>query len=471
MLDLLRELFAANRVIILSVYGQVFFLLGVVLALQSWRHSRVVLARHLKWLAAFGLLHGLHEWGDVFIPLQGQYLAEPFIEVLLVLQVLLLAVSFACLFQFGLECLRPFPDGQWWVRYLAGAGLVVWIFIAFGPTSTLLDTGLEWSRLNNILARYSLGFPGALVAAYGLRRQTQKLVAPVEMPHIWQTLRVAGLALAGYSVLSGLVVSPADFFPANWLNSAILEQITLVPVQVYRSILGLILLVAIIRALEVFQIELDRRLSNLEESQVLMAERERIGRELHDGTLQAIYAAGLLLRTSEKELIAQVGPPQSLTRLQQSIALLDEAVSDIRGYIGTLRAQPTGHSLAAGLRDLATAGHLRSLVEVELDLKLPDEQPLTPGQVGHLLAIVNEALSNVIRHAQATQVQLKAELVEDRFHLVITDNGRGLVTDYVVGYGLRNMRERARLLGGEATIESNAGRGITVRVEVPWEDG
>src|SRR5512134_1394265 len=107
MAEFLRDMFAANQIIILSVYGQVFFVLALAIALQSWRHSRLALARSLQWLAAFGLTHALYEWGDVFIPLQGQYLPGPLIDFLRSVQSVLLAVSFACLFQFGVETLRP----------------------------------------------------------------------------------------------------------------------------------------------------------------------------------------------------------------------------------------------------------------------------------------------------------------------------------------------------------------------------
>ena len=59
MIALLRELFAANQIIILSIYGQVFFVLALAIAQQSWRHSRLAMARNLTWLAAFGLTHAL----------------------------------------------------------------------------------------------------------------------------------------------------------------------------------------------------------------------------------------------------------------------------------------------------------------------------------------------------------------------------------------------------------------------------
>jgi signal transduction histidine kinase len=348
--------------------------------------------------------------------------------------------------------------------------LALWVFVAFGPSLVNLESATDWYTLNNILARYLLGFPGSILAAYSLRRQTFELIAPLRLPRIVHTLRVAGLALVGYGLMAGLVVPPADFFPANWFNAAVVEQVTLVPVQVYRSLLGLILTLAIIRALEVFRVELDRQLISLEEKQMLMTERERIGRELHDGTLQTIYAAGLLLKTSEKELAGQSPPLKSLARIQQTITLLDEAVADIRSYIGVLRTKTSSHSLVTGLQELTMAGHLRSMVDVELSLDLPEERPLSATRIGHLLAIVNESLSNIVRHAQATQVQVTALTTDGRLHLEIKDNGRGLSEDYVVGYGLNNMRDRARMLGGEIQLYTKPGQGTTVVVEIPWDE-
>jgi signal transduction histidine kinase len=61
--------------------------------------------------------------------------------------------------------------------------------------------------------------------------------------------------------------------------------------------------------------------------------------------------------------------------------------------------------------------------------------------------MTNEALSNVVRHAEATQVSLSALVNDNSLYLAIRDYGRGLPTDYVRGYGLRNMRDRARILG------------------------
>jgi signal transduction histidine kinase len=465
----MTDFFATNRILILAAYGQVFFVLGLAIALQSWRHSRLALARSLGWLAAFGFTHALHEWGDVFIPLQTQYLLQPAIDVLVVLQVALLAVSFACLFQFGIECLRPLPDRWLWVRWLPAAILLIWGVWAASIILRPADDLAQWRRVTSIWARYLIGFTGALVAAYGLRHQTADLIATSPARHIRRALSVAWVTLIGYGLFAGLVVPSGTFFPANWLNTAAVQRLTGIPVPIVRSLFGLVLTVAIIRTLEIFRVELDHRLDSMEETAVLAAERERIGRELHDGTLQTIYASGLLLQTAAKDL-----PPSSAesaqAHLAQSMTLLNQAVADIRGYIGALRAPSSGSSLAAGLQELAADRSLRSTVEVRLALELPADRPLAPVRVGHLLAIANEALSNVARHAQATAVQLSARDTGNGLCLAIADNGRGLPADYVPGYGLRNIRDRAHLLEGRMTLSSQPGQGTTIKVEVPWSE-
>src|SRR5512135_1326624 len=109
----IREFVALNRDIILFVYGLTFFILGLAIAFQSRHYSRLDLARSLSWLAAFGLLQGLYEWGELFSPVQEAYLSPLGIEVLHSLHLLFLSSSFACLFEFGVTLLRPLGRGRW----------------------------------------------------------------------------------------------------------------------------------------------------------------------------------------------------------------------------------------------------------------------------------------------------------------------------------------------------------------------
>jgi len=135
-MDWLAELFETNRIIVLSIYGQVFFVLGLAVALQSRQRSELPLARALVWLAAFGLVHGFMEWGYLFVPIQAGFLPQPVIELLLVLQLVMKPLSFALLFQFGVELListrppgseLPRIGGQPWLRLVPIVVTMLWV--------------------------------------------------------------------------------------------------------------------------------------------------------------------------------------------------------------------------------------------------------------------------------------------------------------------------------------------------------
>ncbi len=468
MTETLQTLFAINRPLVFFVYGHVFIVLGLVITLQSRRHSRLRLARRLHWLALFGYIHGLHDLGDVFIPNQITYLPPLVIDVLQAVRLGLLGVSFTCLFQFGVDLLRPLPNRWAWLRWLPVNVLLLWslaalVWLTVGPV-----TLAQWHDLGGIWSRYLLGFPGAMLAAYALYHNSEQLIAPLSEPRTLRTLHWAGITLAGYAIVGGLIVSPGPYFPANWLNTETLESWLIIPVPVYRSIFGFILMLAIIRSLKIFDLEIDRKLSAMEEAQILATERDRIGRDLHDRTLQSIYATGLLLNAAH-DLLGQSQNEMASTTLGQAMATLDQAVDGIRRHIAELRLLPTSLNLAEGLTQLAHDSVLPSMAELDLSLTLPEAQPFEAGQISHILAIAGEALSNVARHAQARHVQLVAKMENNRFCLTVTDDGQGIPPDYVAGYGLQNMRDRARLLGGELTIHSQPGQGARMQLTVPGE--
>lgn len=109
MADALHSFLSLNQDLIHFGSGLSFFMLGFASALQSRHSSRLDLARTLTWLAGLGIAHGLHEWGDYFIPIQAAYLPPAAISVLHGLRLTLLAVSFSYLFEFAARLLRP-PD-------------------------------------------------------------------------------------------------------------------------------------------------------------------------------------------------------------------------------------------------------------------------------------------------------------------------------------------------------------------------
>jgi signal transduction histidine kinase len=279
-------------------------------------------------------------------------------------------------------------------------------------------------------------------------------------------LQLAGTSLLAYALLGGLVVIGGDFFPASWLNEANFVAWFGVPAPVFRSLIGLVLALAIIRALDVFDLEVDGLIEQMEMEHYLMAERERIGRELHDGALQQVYSAGLLMEAARSKL--EEDTAVAAQRLDTAFITLNAAIASLRMYMEELQPALTSLSLVESLRHQTADPGLNALMQVSLELDLPESTIFTPVQTYHILAIANEALSNAARHAQAHHVSLRAVQEDSQFQLSITDDGRGL-QNQSGGRGLRNMRDRARMLGGNLAVTSEAGKGTAVHLAIPLE--
>jgi signal transduction histidine kinase len=464
----LTEFFNLNREIILFVYGLVFFILGFAIILQARQSSRLDLARSLRWLAAFGITHAFNEWGDLFIPIQTQYLSKPIVSLLWVGQLMLLGISFACLFEFGVAVLRPLGRARWLHGFPAGIFLG-WVFIIFFIALPLIPNELEWRRTANALARYFIGFPGGLLAAYGLRVHTIQRIKPLNVPAIVKTLRIAGFSLGIYAVLAGLIPPPVSFFPGNFLNTQIFTQAIAIPPLVFRSLISLVIAVTVIRALEVFDLETERRIEGLEQQQIINADHEQLARELHDGAIQKVYTAGLLVESAAR--LAEPGSEIN-ARLDRSVVVLNDAIADLRRNLAELHSgtPPAAEPISGLLQHIAQDPHYNSLVNISLNLALQESNVLSPMRSGHVIAIVNEAMANIVRHANARNVKIQANDLGEHFQLVIKDDGQGISPDSRPGYGLSNMRDRARLLNGRLDFSSPNNKGTVVMLEIPWVD-
>jgi signal transduction histidine kinase len=462
----LADFFLINRSMIYFVYGLVFFLLGFAIILQTRQSSRLDFARSLRWLAAFGITHGFHEWGDLFIPIQAEYLGPETVRVLYILHLILLALSYVFLFEFGFALLYTGKRGRWfhWLTPLLFIGWFIMLISIITPT--ISDERL-WRYPANALARYFIGFPGGLLAAYALRRHTMQRIKPLNVPQIVLTLQVAGIALGIYALLGGLVPPPVNFFPGNIINRETFTDFVGIPPLVFRSLVGLVIAVALIRALEIFDVETERRIEALEQHQIVIAERERLARELHDGAIQKVYTAGLLV-----EATSMLADPQSEigAGLEKSIIVLNDAVADLRRNLTELHADSNTsiESLPMLLQQIAENPQYASMVNVSLALDGLNGRQLSSIRSSHVFAIVNEALANIVRHAQAKNVEIHARDLGSQLQLEIKDDGVGIPSKPNAGYGLRNMRDRARLLDGTLTFTND--RGTLVTLTIPWED-
>jgi len=464
-----HDFFDLNQQLILFVYGLGFFILGFAILLQVQQSSRLELARSLRWLATFGITHAFNEWGDLFIPIQAQYLSTTLIRLLLVFQLILLSVSFAFLFEFGISVLRPF-NLMGWRRGISTVVFVVWIFVAFFIILPLQHDLEKWHHTANALARYFIGFPGGLLAAYGLRLHAIKRIQPLNVPVIFNTLRIAGISLGFYAIFGGLIPPQVDFFPGNILNTQTFEQAVGIPPILFRTLISIVIAITIIRSLEIFTLETQRKIEELEQQQIINAEHERLARELHDGAVQKVYTAGLLVESTARltESESEIG-----VRLGRAVVVLNDAIADLRHNLAELHhsdAISLDESLTEFIEKLAQNPHYNTLVNVSIEVSLPNEKRVSPVRARHVFAILSEAMANIVRHANARNVIIQANDLGERLQVIVKDDGVGIPLNTQPGYGLRNMRDRSRLLSGELHFSESSSKGTIVALEIPWVD-
>jgi len=437
---LLEPFFTANEPILHFADGLVFFLLGVVAALagHTFRASRLGVTQALPWLATFGLLVGVAKWGVVFIPLQAAYLSDSALDLLRSLQAGLLVLAHGALLLFGLR-LMPYP--RWLVPLmLAGVGL----------TLIALSGPLGFQAVARPLAAYGLGLPGALLSARGLLLQAAQLSPFYSRPA--RALRLSAWAFVLSVPLGPLAIPRAGGGSVRLLG---------VPAEVGLIAGGLFLVLTLVRGFDALRVESQRRMERAERREALLEERYRLGKELNDGVLQDLVAAGLFVEALEPGLPEEGRTYLGLVRLQ-----LQGAVDRLRPYLMDLSpmdwSEPDPYR---GLAQLVAEFQANSLLPARVDLS--QGFGCDAGVVTHIYTVAHEALANVRRHAGACEVDISLRPVGQHWTLVIADTGVGFDPERVSGPGLDRMADTARKAQARLKVESQPGKGTRIALNLP----
>jgi two-component system sensor histidine kinase DevS len=192
----------------------------------------------------------------------------------------------------------------------------------------------------------------------------------------------------------------------------------------------------------------------------VLTDRDRIARDLHDHVIQRLFAAGLALQGT----IPRSRNPAVQQRLSSVIDDLQATIQEIRVAIFDLHGGLSDTNQLRRRLDSAIAQFADSSVRTTVKYAGP-LSVVGAGLADHAEAVVREALSNAVRHAEATEVSINVR-VEDELCIDVIDNGRG-ITGHVSESGLANLRHRAGEAGGSFNVGDAAGGGTALRWSAP----
>jgi len=197
-------------------------------------------------------------------------------------------------------------------------------------------------------------------------------------------------------------------------------------------------------------------------------ERDRISRDLHDTVIQTLFSVGMSL-DSTRELVGSA-PSRARERIDQAVDAIDSTIRDLRNTIFHLQADAAASlGLRQGLVELAREHEVNALVRPRLVVGDDLEHVVPTVLVPDVLSVVREALGNTARHAGAARVDVEVGRRDGTLVVRVIDDGVGFDADQPsAGHGLVNVRERAALHGGHATVTSTSS-GTTIEFVVPLE--
>lgn len=276
--------FVRNIIVVFFFYGLAFFVMGVALLLASRQTSEFRFARAIRPLAAFGLLHGIHEWIEMFqkvVILTSGHTPTIWEEII---RLAILGASFLMLLAFGSVLLMP-PNVSSRQRYLPLAGMLgLWLLGVVVVTMVFRPQPDQLVALSDVLIRYSLGIPGGLLGTWALMAQ-QRTFREQDMPQFGRDLVWCAAALFMYGAVGQIFVRQTLLVPSTIINSALFLQWFGIPVQLFRGVMAVVLTFFMIRALRAFELESRWRLEKANQAKLaaqaaaLETER-RISREI-----------------------------------------------------------------------------------------------------------------------------------------------------------------------------------------------
>jgi signal transduction histidine kinase len=485
----MADFFVRNLITVFFFYGLSFVCMGFAILLEVGHASDLDFARALRPLGLFGIIHGSHEWFEMFLLINGNLSTDSIEGFIFPLRIFLLASSFMMLLVFGARMLAG-PKGSKAVILSIGLAAAIWLVGLLWINGSSQDAAV-WQTSADVYTRYALAVPGAALTAWGLLIQRRRFIEQ-KMSQFGRDVALAAMAFLIYGAIGQVFTSPSNIFLSPYLNSETFLRWFGFPIQVLRALMACFSAIFIVHSLRSFQVETSQRIVALKEAQegerhrleelrgellhrtvnAQESERKRIAIELHDQIGQIFTALSMGLRGMAQNI--EQSPSRAIQQAHQMEAVAAGGIQEMHRLVTGLHpAQLDDLGLAAALRWYIEESTDQSSLKVEVMNHIPHLSLPTDLRVV-MFRIAQEALTNILRHAQATQAVIQLISNEAEVQMIIQDNGCGFDVEEKLtqakeklSFGLLGMMERAALVGGECSISSKPGNGTRIAVLVP----
>ncbi len=449
------------------IYGFSMINMGVYSIKQKdIKVSNLHLVKSLKYLGYFAVTHGISEWLTMvnyisLYPDSYMYLYE--------INEVIKAGSFAFLMYFGLDLLHSMGKVKKWVLKIPVALLLIH-FLGF--VALIIEHGVDYHFLNQkfdyVIMRYVMALSSGMITAAALYLNAGLIeeTISVKMAGRYKSLTWTFLI---YGVLEGAFVRKAQFFPANIINWDLFVNIFRFPALAIKAVVGLVINFLLVKVIDTFSWEQEEKLKRFEERRIVDRERRKLGMEIHDSIIQGLYAAGLKI----EYLINS----KQCGKLEES---LEKVKSDLNNTIDRTREFLSSTSIQTiELEDLRDSLQLliqkyNKSQDIKINMKY-EVSPLSVGQLSpdkstQIYYIIQEAVSNVVKHSKADHADILVEARCDFLYISIIDNGKGISFEELESkkhLGIISMQERAKQADGLLNINKSNG-GTCVELMIPW---
>jgi signal transduction histidine kinase len=334
--------------------------------------------------------------------------------------------------------------------------------------------------------------PASVLTAIGLVVQ-QRAFRRSGLIRFGQDALWAAITFGWYGLFGQIFSRVTPLTLSHYVNEKMFLEVFGFPIQMFRAITAVAAATFVMRFLRAFQVETDRKIAELQAAQLEQshqretmrgelfrrvvaaqeAERQRIARDLHDETGQSLTAIGMGLRGLAGKLSAR--NKDALGTLHKLEVLTADSLKELQRLMTDLRPSHLDDlGLSAALRWYSTKIMEHSSLHIRVDIH-GEERELDDAMKITIFRVVQECLNNIIKHSQATHVNIHLHFEEKAVRISVFDNGVGFDRDQVQkrrtsrpSLGLAGMEERAALLSGTVSIQSRPGYGTEVEVIIPY---